>query len=49
MKTSISITKVKTTREEALKQLVNTDTDFIHIDMMDGEFVSNKQLLPNKY
>ena len=48
MKTSISITKVKTTREEALKQLVNTDTDLIHIDMMDGKFVETKQLMCNE-
>ncbi len=48
MKTSISITKYKNTREELIKELLNTDTDLIHIDMMDGEFVSNKQLLPNE-
>ena len=45
MKTSISITKVKTTREEALKALEKTDTEYIHIDMMDGKFVETKQLM----
>ena len=48
MKTSISITKVKTDRIDAVIQLINTDTDFIHIDMMDGKFVDNTQLLPEE-
>ncbi len=48
MKTSISITKVKTTREDIVKELLNTDTDYIHIDMMDGKFVENTQLLPKE-
>ena len=48
MKTSISITKFKESREKTLNELLLTDTDYIHIDMMDGEFVENKQLLPNE-
>ena len=48
MKTSISITKCKDTRKHAVIDLINTDTDFIHIDMMDGKFVENTQLLPEE-
>ncbi|MCR5223907.1 MAG: ribulose-phosphate 3-epimerase [Bacilli bacterium] len=48
MKTSISITKVKTTREECVKDLLKTNVDYIHIDMMDGKFVNNTQLLPKE-
>lgn len=48
MKTSISITKCKGTREEAVSELLLTDADFIHIDMMDGKFVENTQLLPSE-
>ncbi|MCR4581406.1 MAG: ribulose-phosphate 3-epimerase [Bacilli bacterium] len=48
MKTSISITKTKNSREEALKELENTNTEFIHIDMMDGIFVENTQLLSDE-
>ena len=48
MKTSISITKVKTTREDIVKELLNTNTDYLHIDMMDGKFVTNTQLLPKE-
>ena len=48
MKTSISITKCNDTRTHAIIDLINTDTDFIHIDMMDGKFVENTQLLPEE-
>jgi len=48
MKTSISITKVNTDRKDAVNKLLNTDTEYIHIDMMDGKFVNNTQLLPNE-
>lgn len=48
MKTSISITKVKGSRVGAIIDLIHSDTDFIHIDMMDGIFVDNKQLLSDE-
>jgi ribulose-phosphate 3-epimerase len=48
MKTSISITKVKITREECVADLLKTNTDYIHIDMMDGKFVQNTQQLPKE-
>ena len=48
MKTSISITKVKTDRKDAVNELLTTDTEYIHIDMMDGKFVNNTQLLPSE-
>ena len=42
MKTSISITKCKDSRKSSIIELINTDTDYIHVDMMDGIFVENK-------
>ena len=48
MKTSISITKCNCERSEAVNKLLLTDTEYIHIDMMDGKFVNNTQLLPNE-
>ena len=48
MKTSISITRVNTDRKDAVNKLNNTDTDYIHIDMMDGKFVDHTQLLPEE-
>ena len=48
MKTSISITKTNKSREEALIELDNTDAEYVHIDMMDGVFVDNVQLLPSE-
>ena len=48
MKTSISITKVKNNINETLNELLMTDTDYIHIDMMDGKFVEQVQQLPSE-
>jgi ribulose-phosphate 3-epimerase len=48
MKTSISITKCKDSRKSSIIELINTDTDYIHVDMMDGIFVENTQLLPKE-
>ena len=39
MKTSISFLKSEVSREEAIKKISETDTDYIHVDMMDGIFV----------
>lgn len=42
MKISTSILNAEN-RIECLKKLNNTDTDYIHIDVMDGKFVSDTQ------
>lgn len=39
MKTSISFLKSKVSKEEAIIKIMETDTDYIHVDMMDGIFV----------
>lgn len=44
MKTSISFLKSNVTREETIKMLENTDTEYIHVDIMDGEFVPRRVL-----
>lgn len=40
-KTSITFLKHKTTLEDAIKDIENTDADYIHVDVMDGKFVNN--------
>lgn len=40
-KTSITFLKHKTTIEDAVKDIENTDTEYIHVDVMDGKFVDN--------
>lgn len=40
-KTSITFLKHKTTLEDAVKDIENTDADYIHVDVMDGKFVDN--------
>ena len=49
MKVSVSITKVKTNRKDAIIRLNNTDCDYIHVDTMDGIFVANKQLMYDEF
>ena len=44
MKTSISFLKSKYDNVETIKRLCQTDTDMIHVDIMDGKFVKNKSL-----
>lgn len=44
MKTSISFLKSLSDRYSTLRKLYKTDTDYIHVDIMDGIFVSNKNL-----
>lgn len=40
-KTSITFLKHKTTIEDAIKEIENTDAEYIHVDVMDGKFVNN--------
>lgn len=40
-KTSITFLKHKTTLQDAIKDIENTDSDYIHVDVMDGKFVDN--------
>lgn len=40
-KTSITFLKHKTNIEEAIKEIENTDAEYIHVDVMDGKFVNN--------
>lgn len=42
MKVSTSILSVKDDLKKCIDKLNNTDTDYIHLDIMDGEFVENK-------
>ena len=44
MKVSVSITKVKTNRKDAIIELNNTNCDYLHVDTMDGKFVLTNQL-----
>ncbi|MCH5166651.1 MAG: ribulose-phosphate 3-epimerase [Erysipelotrichales bacterium] len=44
MKTSISFLKSKYDRAEAIAKIMETDTDYIHVDMMDGIFVERSVL-----
>lgn len=39
MKTSITLLKYKETKEKTIEEIMNTDADYIHVDIMDGKFV----------
>ena len=41
MKVAISFLKSKYNVDETIDRINNTDSDFIHVDIMDGNFVSN--------
>lgn len=41
MKVSVTFLKHKTTIASFLEEINKTDADYIHVDIMDGEFVSN--------
>ena len=47
MKLSVSILNSKD-KENTIKTLNNTNISFFHIDVMDGEFVSQKTLEPEE-
>ena len=42
MKVAISFLKSKYNIKDTLEKINNTDTEYIHVDIMDGNFVSNK-------
>lgn len=42
MKIAVSYLKSKFNLNETIKRINNTDADYIHVDVMDGEFVDNK-------
>jgi len=42
MKISASILSIKDNLKENIKKLTSTDIDYVHLDIMDGRFVSNK-------
>lgn len=42
MKVGVSILSSSIKAEDIVKQLDNSDADYIHVDIMDGKFVSNK-------
>lgn len=44
MKTSITFLKSKMNNEDTVKAISETDTDYIHVDIMDGKFVPRVQL-----
>lgn len=47
MKTSVSILKSNDTIEKCIEKVELTDTDFIHVDIMDGKFVERTTLSIN--
>ena len=44
MKISASYLSIKENLEENIKKLSNTNVDYIHVDIMDGKFVSNTNI-----
>ena len=42
MKVSVSFLKSKTSRINTIKQIDQTNCDFLHVDIMDGNFVEQK-------
>ena len=45
VKISVSILSSKDSIIETVKKIDKTDTDYIHIDIMDGKFVDNKSFV----
>ena len=48
VKVSTSILSIKDNLIDNIKKLNETDTDFIHYDVMDGNFVSDRQFTINE-
>lgn len=47
MEIAVSFLKSKYTMEDTIKKINETNAEYIHVDVMDGEFVPNKSLLYN--
>lgn len=45
MKVSVSYLKSQYTKEETIDRIENTSADFLHVDLMDGKFVLNKNFI----
>ena len=39
MKISVTFLKSKYERKKTIEEILKTDADYIHVDIMDGEFV----------
>lgn len=48
MKVSVSFLSSKLNTKETIKKIDNSIADYIHIDLMDGKFVKNKNFTPSK-
>lgn len=48
MKVSVSFLSSKFNTKETIKKIDNSIADYIHIDLMDGKFVENKNFTPSK-
>ncbi len=48
MKTSISFLKSRTSYEDTIAKINKTSCDFLHVDIMDGNFVPPKNFLPEE-
>ena len=46
MKIAVSFLKSKYNLIETIDKINNTDVEFIHVDIMDGDFVPNKSFIP---
>ena len=42
MKVSVSMLKTNKSKEETLKELENSSADYIHVDLIDGWYVGEK-------
>lgn len=44
MKVTVSVLKSKLDKRETINKVVNTDADYIHVDVMDGQFIPHYSL-----
>jgi len=45
---TVSFTKFKTTQKDTIKEINESNADYLHIDLFDGKFVDNIQQLPTE-